>query len=166
MDTGKTYYDINGKEIHMGDIVRISGCYFRSRNGVYFVEYEPGYANWSGSELALTGLNEKTGKLVSRSNPRHISFYPMEHFSNRWDEVREAEKWDKEYLRIENISGTLEKNKRLRYQTTVREFFEEKISDIEDFLEKRRIYCTDNDIERDEKALRQLRGIVERVGEN
>ena len=40
--------DKNGVEIKTGDIVEISGAYFKNDNGLYFVTHSPGDPTWSG----------------------------------------------------------------------------------------------------------------------
>lgn len=43
--------DKNGVEIKTGDIVEISGAYFKNDNGLYFVTHSPGDPTWSGRRL-------------------------------------------------------------------------------------------------------------------
>jgi len=39
-----------------GDIVRITGGYFKSDNGLYMVEFAPGDPEWVGRDYCLKGL--------------------------------------------------------------------------------------------------------------
>ena len=39
-------FDKNGHEIKTGDIVEITGAYFKNDNGLYFVDNSPGDPNW------------------------------------------------------------------------------------------------------------------------
>ena len=58
--------DKNGKEIVTGDIVRITGAYFKTDNSLYFVERSPGDLNWNGDIYSLRKIGKK-GKVRTRS---------------------------------------------------------------------------------------------------
>ena len=55
--------DMNNVEIKTGDVVEISGAYFKNHNGLYFVEHSAGDPGWSGSDHSLRKIS-KTGKLT------------------------------------------------------------------------------------------------------
>ena len=58
--------DKNGIEIKTGDIVEITGAYFKNDNGLYYVEHSAGDPDWSGSDHSLRKIS-KRGKSARRS---------------------------------------------------------------------------------------------------
>ena len=50
--------DKNGIEIKTGDIVKISGAYFKNDNGLYFVTASPGDPSWCGSSHSLKRISK------------------------------------------------------------------------------------------------------------
>lgn len=52
-------YDKNGIEIKTGDIVEITGAYFKNDNGLYFVQNSPGDPSWCGSDLSLKRISKR-----------------------------------------------------------------------------------------------------------
>ena len=54
--------DKNGKEIKTGDVVRISGAYFKNDNAIFFVTHSPGDITWSGKYHSLHKIS-KAGKI-------------------------------------------------------------------------------------------------------
>ena len=50
--------DKNGVEIKTGDIVEISGAYFKNDNGLYFVTHSPGDPTWSGRDYSLKRISK------------------------------------------------------------------------------------------------------------
>ena len=54
--------DKNGIEIKTGDIVEITGSYFKTDNGFYFVERSEGDPGWLGSDYCLHKIS-KRGKI-------------------------------------------------------------------------------------------------------
>lgn len=59
--------DRNGIEMKTGDIVEITGAYFKNDNGLYFITHSPGDPNWSGQEYWLHRIS-KTGKISKARN--------------------------------------------------------------------------------------------------
>ena len=55
--------DKNGIEMKTGDIVEITGAYFKNDNGLYFIDCSPGDPNWCGSDYSLKRIS-KSGKSV------------------------------------------------------------------------------------------------------
>lgn len=47
--------DKNGVEMKTGDIVRVSGAYFKNDNGLWFIERSPGDPSWCGGVLLRSG---------------------------------------------------------------------------------------------------------------
>lgn len=48
--------DKNGVEMKTGDVVLISGAFFKNDNGLWFIERSPGDPSWCGSSYSLTKL--------------------------------------------------------------------------------------------------------------
>lgn len=95
--------DKNGVEIKTGDIVEITGAYFKNDNGLYFVESSPGDPSWSGSDYSLKKVS-RAGKI---SKAKHsICFWPIKIFLSDRIKVAQGHQWNKEYAQIE-VQGQL-----------------------------------------------------------
>lgn len=94
-------FDKNGKEIKTGDIVEITGAYFKSDNGLYYVDNSPGDASWSGSDHCLHKIS-KRGK-ISKAE-RNICFWPISVFLNDRFKTAQAKIWNAEHAEIEKKS--------------------------------------------------------------
>ena len=70
--------DKNGIEIKTGDIVEITGAYFKNDNGLYYVEH---------------------------SAKRNICFWPIGIFTNSYETRITAKAWNKEHATIEVKTG-------------------------------------------------------------
>lgn len=90
--------DKNGIEIKTGDIVEISGAYFKNDNGLYFVERSPGDPSWCGSDYSLHRIS-KSGKISKAKN--YLCFWPISVFVSDPRKAAEAKRWNKEYAQIE-----------------------------------------------------------------
>lgn len=66
--------DKNGIEIKTGDIVEITGSYFKTDNGLYFVKCSDGYLDWLGSEYCLRKIS-KRGKISQAK--KNICVWPI-----------------------------------------------------------------------------------------
>lgn len=51
--------DKNGVELHVGQVVEITGGYFKHDNGLFLVTREPGGENWLGTYYSLIRLTKK-----------------------------------------------------------------------------------------------------------
>lgn len=73
--------DKNNVEIKAGDIVEITGAYFKHDNALYFVEHIPGDPGWIGGDICLHMIG-KSGKLSSAKYA--TAFWPLKAYvSNR-----------------------------------------------------------------------------------
>lgn len=90
--------DKNGREIRTGDVVRITGAYFKTDNGLYFVNNSPGDCSWLGSDYSLHKIN-RNGTL-SKSG-RSIGFWPIFVTVSDRFKTAEARAWNKEHAEIE-----------------------------------------------------------------
>ncbi len=50
--------DKNDREIKTGDVVRVTGAYFKNDNGLFLVTESMGDPNWNGSYHSLKPLNK------------------------------------------------------------------------------------------------------------
>lgn len=92
--------DKNGVEICTGDVVRISGSYFKNANGLYFVRRSPGDAGWSGDSYGLTKIS-KAGKISKvRGN---IGSWPLSTYVSSLAERAKAYAWNTEHAEIEVV---------------------------------------------------------------
>ena len=94
--------DKNGIEIKTGDIVEISGAYFKNDNGLYFVENSAGDPDWLGSEHSLKKIS-KNGKI--RKSKNSTGFCPIMVTVNDREKRVAAKEWNREYATIEIKSG-------------------------------------------------------------
>lgn len=90
--------DKNGIEIKTGMIVEITGAYFKSDNGFYFVAASPGDASWCGQEYSLHKIS-KRGKVSTAKN--HICFWPIAVFVSDRFKAAEATRWNEAHATIE-----------------------------------------------------------------
>ena len=90
--------DKNGIEIKTGDVVEITGAYFKNDNGFYYAEHSAGDPGWSGSDHSLRKIS-KRGKI---SKAKHnICFWPISVFTNSFETRVTAKAWNKEHAAIE-----------------------------------------------------------------
>ena len=90
--------DKNGKEMVTGCVVEIKNAYFKTDNGLYFVEKSPEELGWLGSDYCLLKL-KRNGQLSTAK--KNICFWPIMSFvSDRMKSI-EANAWNKEHATIE-----------------------------------------------------------------
>ena len=66
--------DKNGIEIKTGDVVRITGAYFKTDNALYFVEHSDGDLDWCGKDHCLLKI-KRNGELSKAKNA--VCFWPI-----------------------------------------------------------------------------------------
>ena len=93
--------DKNGIEIKKGDIVQITGAYFKNDNGMFRVEHAPGDSNWCGKDYSLRRLNKNGTDSKSKYN---ITFWPLGVFVNGYEKRLAAKAHNAQYAAIEVIS--------------------------------------------------------------
>lgn len=141
--------DKNGREIKTGDIVQISGAYFKNDNGFYYVENSPGDASWCGTDHSLKKISKKGKISVAKHN---ICFWPI--FITVSDRFKRAEAYEhnKQFAQIEIIDDI--------DNTEVIKAFEERANNTNTEIERlRRIFgedreCVKKQIEIQEHYLR------------
>ena len=89
--------DKNGIEIKTGDVVEITGAYFKNDNGLYFVEHSAGDPGWCGKDHCLRKIS-KTGKISTAKY--NLCFWPISIATNSWMKRAEAKQWNAEHAEI------------------------------------------------------------------
>lgn len=89
--------DKNGMEIKTGDVVEISGAYFKNDNGFWFVEHSDGDPGWSGKDHSLCKIS-KTGKISTAKH--NLCFWPIMIVTNSWQKRAEAKSWNRDHAQI------------------------------------------------------------------
>lgn len=90
--------DKNNRTMKTGDVVEITGAYFKNDNGLYFVEHTPGDPNWSGRDHCLRRI-KRNGELSTAKD--HICFWPISVYVNSRDKRAAANQWNQEHAEIE-----------------------------------------------------------------
>lgn len=117
-------FDKNGIEIKTGDIVEITGAYFKNDNGFYFVANSYGDPSWCGTDHSLRKIS-KQGK-ISKS-VRNICFWPIMITVNNRFKRAEAKEWNEEHAEIKIIDGV--------DKTEIIEYFKNKEKQSENLAE-------------------------------
>lgn len=94
--------DKNGIEIKTGDIVRITGTYFKTDNALYFVEHSDGDPDWCGKDHCLLKI-KRNGELSKAKNS--TCFWPIMVTVNGYEKYTTAKLWNKEHAQIEIVEG-------------------------------------------------------------
>ena len=111
--------DKNGIEIKTGNIVEITGSFFKTDNGLYYVEHSAGDPDWCGNDHCLKKIG-KNGKLSKAK--KNICFWPISVFVSDRAKSAEARKWNRENATIEV--------KTIANMTEVVELFKSKAAEI------------------------------------
>lgn len=90
--------DKNNRTMKTGDVVEITGAYFKNDNGLYFVEHTPGDPNWSGRDHCLRRI-KRNGELSTAKD--NLCFWPIHAFVNSRDKRATANQWNQEHAEIE-----------------------------------------------------------------
>lgn len=94
--------DKNGVEMKTGDIVRVSGAYFKNDNGLWFIERSPGDPSWCGNSYSLMKLKRNGQPSTAKYN---LCSWPIAIFTNSWVTRNEAHRWNEERAEIEVVTG-------------------------------------------------------------
>lgn len=94
--------DKNGIEIKTGQIVEISGAYFKNDNGLYFVDKAPGDPSWCGRDYSLVKISKK-GKISTAK--RNLCFWPISVFVSDPCKRAAANEWNAKNATIEVKDG-------------------------------------------------------------
>lgn len=112
--------DKNGVEMKTGDIVEITGAFFKTDNGLYFVESSPGDPSWSGKDYCLKKIS-KAGKISTAKY--NICFWPIATFVSDRMKTAKASRWNREH-------ATIEVKAPLKDMSAVAAFFQGKADDL------------------------------------
>mgnify|MGYP000115667086 CR=1 FL=1 len=93
--------DKNGVEIRTGQVVKVTGAFFKNDNGLYFVDNSPGDPSWSGHDYCLKKVC-RNGRLSSSA--RNICFWPIAVFTNDRTKNAQADAWNREHSEIEVVT--------------------------------------------------------------
>ena len=113
--------DKNGVEIKTGQIVEITGAYFKNNNGLYFVAHSPSDPDWCGSDYVLTKIS-KTGKISKAKY--NLCFWPIISVVSNYWKTAEANAWNKEHAQIEV--------KTIKNMSEVSAYFRAKADELDD----------------------------------
>lgn len=83
--------DKNGRKIQTGDVVLVSGGYFKSDNGLFAVIHAPGDPDWYGESCCLNKLC-KSGKLSEGKYA--TAFWPIAVNAGSWRTKMDAKSWN------------------------------------------------------------------------
>lgn len=117
--------DKNGIEIKTGMIVEISGAYFKSDNGLYYVEKSPGDPGWHGEDHCLKKIS-KSGK-ISRAK-YSLCFWPIMVTVNG-PKYYDAKRWNTE-------NAAIEVKPALANMSEVAEYFRERAENLNREIER------------------------------
>ena len=117
--------DKNGIEIKTGDVVEITGAYFKNDNGFYYVEHSDGAPGWSGRDHSLRKIS-KRGKI---SKAKHnICFWPISISTNSFEIRVTAKAWNQEHAAIE-VKTDIDRSEIAEYFQEKAEGMDEQIKD-------------------------------------
>lgn len=132
------YTDKNGRRIHVGDIVKIEGAYFKKANAYFYVEVDDETPCCSGNHLHLHKIG-KTGKVSTAKD--HLEFWPLMNFTNRLLDLRPIEETNARATIeiVDNIKNTevvqTMKDKIKMYENLVKDLVEKQgFSPFEDYV--------------------------------
>jgi len=97
--------DKNGKTMNRGDVVVVTGAFFKNDNGMFRVTHAPGDDNWLGNYCSLTRLNKDGTESKRKYN---LSSWPISNFCNDWRKNREAKAHNAENATIEVVEIAFE----------------------------------------------------------
>ena len=117
----RTMLDKNGVEIKTGQVVKITGAYFKNDNGLYFVTRSPGDPGWCGSDHSLTKIS-KAGKISKAKY--NLCFWPIISTVRDRFKSAEARAWNKEHAQIEV--------KTIKNMAEVAAYFQAKADELDD----------------------------------
>lgn len=122
--------DINGNEIKTGMVVEIKNAYFKSENGLYFVEYSPNDPDWSGEDHSLTKLN-KNGTISQSKN--NIGAWPLVNYVSDPVKSAEADKWNEENATIEIVEPKTYEHIKAHFEKKAERYNRQGLTEMRDF---------------------------------
>lgn len=146
--------DKNNVEIKAGDIVEITGAYFKHDNALYFVEHIPGDPGWIGGDICLHMIG-KSGKLSSAKCA--TAFWPLKAYVSNRVKAAQARIWNKEHAQIE-VRTDID-------QSFVAEWFRKAADDLSVTIEWNKLHFGEDcqDVKRELKTEAHLRAVAARL---
>ena len=147
--------DKNGIEIQTGDIVKITGAFFKNDNGLYFVQASPGDPSWCGRDHSLKRIS-KSGK-ISTAKYSHC-FWPIGIFVSDRVKAAEARRWNAGHAEIEV--------ERIKNMEEVTAYFQEKADSLRAYI-KREVWDFGEDsecVKKDRAILAHYEAVAAKVG--
>lgn len=146
--------DKNNVEIKAGDIVEITGSYFKHDNALYFVEHVPGDPGWIGGDICLHMIG-KSGKLSSAKYS--TAFWPLKAYVNDREKAARANLWNSEHAQIEVRTDI--------NQSFVAEWFRKAADDLSVTIEWNKLHFGEDceDVKRELKTEAHLRAVAARL---
>lgn len=117
--------DKNGREIRTGNVVRISGAFFKNDNGLYFVCHSPGDPSWCGTDYSLRKIC-KDGRISTAKY--NICFWPISSYVSDREKSARAREWNREHAEIEILDGI--------DRSGIREFFRNEAEVVVPWMER------------------------------
>ena len=97
-----TMRDKNGREMKTGDVVRITGAYFKNSNGYYFIDRTPGDVSWCGRDYSLRRIC-KDGT-ISRAR-YNLEFWPLTSYCSNNAKNIAAREHNRDHAMIEIVDN-------------------------------------------------------------
>lgn len=85
--------DKNGTEIRKGDIVEVSGGFFKSDNGRFVVRHVPGDPDWFGRDCSLRRLNKNGTESKAKGRTAFWPIFVTVNGPKRWEAKEHNEKF-------------------------------------------------------------------------
>lgn len=98
----KLLKDVNGVEMRTGDIVEITGGYYKSDNGMFLITVSPKDTGWNGSYYGMERIN-KNGS-ISKAKYNNGS-WPIQIYTNSRFKYFEAKNHNEQHAKIKVIKG-------------------------------------------------------------
>lgn len=117
--------DKNGIEIKTGDVVRITGAYFKTDNALYFVEHSDGDPDRCGKDHCLLKI-KRNGELSKAKNA--VCFWQIMVTVNGYEKYTTAKLWNKEHAQIEIVEGI--------DKTHIAEYFRDRAQQCDKWIER------------------------------
>lgn len=96
--------DKNGVTIKAGDIVCVEGGYFKTDNGLFFVEQDGTNPSYLADDTQITLKRIcKNGRLSTAKNA--TAFFPLKSFCSDYMLRRMAREWNEDHATIEVVGG-------------------------------------------------------------
>lgn len=92
--------DKNGVEMHIGDVVKVTGGYYASNNGLWIINEEPGVGSWCGDNYHMLMA---TKRLTISRRKYNGMFWPIVVFNNSHFERKIAETHNAEHATIDIV---------------------------------------------------------------